>query len=135
MGFLQLQYRKLGRQQAGSSLYSAMVDTLDTQHAREASQLQSQVDIQPAGGSAGGAAVVAVGSVKFKGNSKLHLQQSPSVSVDLCRPLQVKYKEAGQKELSSSLFSTLPQTLQTEVAKELTELQSQVSGASVAHWF
>lgn len=52
----------------------------------------------------------------------------------LCGPLQVKYKEAGQKELSSSLFSTLPQTLHTQVAKEVTELQSEVTnrGASAA---
>lgn len=41
--------------------------------------------------------------------------------------LQVKYKEDGQKELSSTLFSSLPQTLQTELAKEVTELQSQVT--------
>lgn len=41
--------------------------------------------------------------------------------------LQVKYREDVQKELSSSLFSSLPQTLQTELAKEVTELQSQVT--------
>lgn len=41
--------------------------------------------------------------------------------------LQVKYKEDVQKELSSSLFCSLPQTLQTELAKEVTELQSQVT--------
>lgn len=45
----------------------------------------------------------------------------------LCCPLQVKYKEAGQKELPPSLFSTLPQTLHTQVVKEVTELQSQVT--------
>lgn len=50
----QISYRKLGKQQAGSSLYSVMADTLDTQHAKQASQLQSQVDLQPAGGSGGG---------------------------------------------------------------------------------
>lgn len=41
--------------------------------------------------------------------------------------LQVKYKEEVQKELPSSLFSSLPQTLQTELAKEVTALQSQVT--------
>lgn len=50
----------------------------------------------------------------------------------LCCPLQVKYKEAGQKELSSNLFSTLPQTLHTQVAKEVTELQSQVTDRGAA---
>ena len=41
--------------------------------------------------------------------------------------LQVKYKEDVQKDLSSTLFSSLPQTLQTERAKEVSELQSQVT--------
>lgn len=41
--------------------------------------------------------------------------------------LQVKYREHVQKDLSSSQFSSLPQTLQTERAKEVTELQSQVT--------
>lgn len=42
----------------------------------------------------------------------------------------MKYKEEGQKELWSTLFSSLPQTLQTELAKEVTELQSQVTQPS-----
>lgn len=49
----QISYRKLGKQQVGSSLYSVMADTLDMQHAKQASQLQSQVDLQPAGGGRG----------------------------------------------------------------------------------
>lgn len=46
--------------------------------------------------------------------------------------LQVKYKEDVQKDLSSALFSSLPQTLQTELAKEVTELQSQVTNTDSA---
>lgn len=42
-GCLQTQYKKCGRQEAGSSLYSVMAETLDTQHAKQASQIQSQV--------------------------------------------------------------------------------------------
>lgn len=42
---LQMKYRKAGRQQAGGSLYSVMAETLDTQHAKEVSQIQSQVAI------------------------------------------------------------------------------------------
>lgn len=49
----QISYRKSGKQQIGSSLYSVMADTLNTQHAKQASQLQSQVDPQPAGGRVG----------------------------------------------------------------------------------
>ncbi len=39
----QTKYKKSGRQEAGSCLYSVMADTLDTQHAKQASQIQSQV--------------------------------------------------------------------------------------------
>lgn len=47
-------------------------------------------------------------------------------------PLQVKYREAGRKEASSSLYHQLPETLETQRVKEVTELQSEV-GASVIH--
>lgn len=40
--------------------------------------------------------------------------------------LQSKYKEAGKKEASSSLYSKLPETLETQHAKEVAQLQSQV---------
>lgn len=40
-----MKYRTAGRQQAGGSLYSVMAETLDTQHAKEVSQIQSQVAI------------------------------------------------------------------------------------------
>lgn len=38
----------------------------------------------------------------------------------------MKYKEAGKKGVSSALYSTLPETLETQHAKEASELQSQV---------
>lgn len=41
--------------------------------------------------------------------------------------LQVRYREEGRKELSSCLFSSLTQTLDTEHTKEATALQSQVT--------
>lgn len=39
---------------------------------------------------------------------------------------QTKYKEAGKKEASTSLYSTLPETLETQHAKEASQLQSEV---------
>lgn len=45
---------------------------------------------------------------------------------ELYFPLQVKYKEDGKKELSVNLFSLLPETLDTQHAKELAEMQSEV---------
>lgn len=46
--------------------------------------------------------------------------------------LQVKYKEAGKKEASSSLYHQLPETLETQHVKEVTELQSKVH-TSIIH--
>lgn len=40
--------------------------------------------------------------------------------------MQVKYKAAVKNESSSSLFHLLPETLQTQRVKEVTELQSEV---------
>uniref|UniRef100_A0A3B4VQD2 Nebulette n=1 Tax=Seriola dumerili TaxID=41447 RepID=A0A3B4VQD2_SERDU len=40
-----------------------------------------------------------------------------------------KYKEAGKREVSSSLYSKLPETLDTLRAKEVSQLQSQVLSA------
>lgn len=40
--------------------------------------------------------------------------------------LQVKYKEAVKKEASSCLYHRLPETLETQRVKEVTELQSEV---------
>lgn len=39
---------------------------------------------------------------------------------------QMKYKEAGKKGAMKSLYSTLPETLDTQHAKEASQLQSQV---------
>lgn len=39
---------------------------------------------------------------------------------------QMKYKEAGKKGAMKSFYSTLPETLDTQHAKEASQLQSQV---------
>ena len=39
---------------------------------------------------------------------------------------QVKYKEEGKQEMSSNLYSLLPETTETQLAKQLTEMQSEV---------
>uniref|UniRef100_A0A3Q2ZMS8 Nebulette n=1 Tax=Kryptolebias marmoratus TaxID=37003 RepID=A0A3Q2ZMS8_KRYMA len=80
-----------------STFYHLMPETNDTQFARQQTEMLSEVPIVSADS----------------------LQPSP------WRYISVKYKEDVQKELSSSLYSRLPQTLQTERAKEVTELQSQ----------
>lgn len=40
--------------------------------------------------------------------------------------LQVKYRESGMAEISSSLYCLLPQTSQTQLARELSDMQSEV---------
>lgn len=45
-------------------------------------------------------------------------------------PHQVKYKEEGRREAGGSLYAALPDTLDTQRAKELGALQSQVEPAS-----
>lgn len=39
---------------------------------------------------------------------------------------QSKYKEAGRKQASGALYSLLPETLETQHAKDVTNLLSQV---------
>lgn len=39
---------------------------------------------------------------------------------------QTKYKEASKKQTSTSLYHRLPETLETQHAKEASQLQSQV---------
>lgn len=39
----------------------------------------------------------------------------------------MKYKQAGKQHTASSLYSKLPETLETKRVKEVTELQSEVS--------
>ena len=43
---------------------------------------------------------------------------------------QGKYKESGKKERSSSLYSTMADTLETSFAREVTGMQSEVNVSS-----
>lgn len=40
--------------------------------------------------------------------------------------LQVKYKEGLKQKIQSSLYHRLPETTETQLAKQLSELQSEV---------
>lgn len=42
---------------------------------------------------------------------------------------QKKYKEDGRRSLSQSFYSQLPQTTETQFAKSVSELQSEVTDA------
>lgn len=42
---------------------------------------------------------------------------------------QVKYKEEGKKQASTSLYSQLPETAEIQFAKQMSEMQSEVGNA------
>lgn len=47
--------------------------------------------------------------------------------------LQNKYKEEGKKEMSSSLYSQLPETAEMQLAKAVQEFQSEVRFSTFQH--
>lgn len=53
--------------------------------------------------------------------------------VEMCLYFQMRYKEAGKKGVSSSLYSLLPETLETAHAKEVSELLSEVRNQPERH--
>lgn len=53
----------------------------------------------------------------------MYMLSCESVKVEC---VQIKYREAGKKQASTSLYQQLPETLETRHAKEASQLQSQV---------
>lgn len=95
----------MGVKEGTSCLYSQLPSTMETQRAKEAAELLSQVDAE----------------AQVCDRVKVHADPNLMFSSP-----QVKYKEAVRKETSSSLYSTLPDTLETSFAREMTDMQSQV---------
>lgn len=141
----QTRYKEAGRKEANSSLYSLLPETLETAHAKEASELLSEVNIKPQRWSdrvqsllrGGGRrrCVLLVWPRPFRRRTgSIHWWEnrtgSPIVSLyrsnECVINLQVKYKEEGKKEMSINLYSLLPATIDTQHAKELSDLQSEV---------
>lgn len=54
------------------------------------------------------------------------LRNSCFPHIQSCSLLQNKYKEEGKKEMSSSLYSQLPETAEMQLAKAVQEFQSEV---------
>lgn len=44
-----------------------------------------------------------------------------------CLLLQLKYTEGGKQKISTSLYSLLPETTETQLAKQMSEMQSEVN--------
>lgn len=50
-------------------------------------------------------------------------------------PFQAKYKDAAKKEASSCEYHQLPETLETQHAKEASQMQSEVPQTHSLHYF
>lgn len=90
------------------SLYHSLPETLETQHAREASELQSEV------------------TAAHTAEPEFLFVLVPSLKLCL---FQLKYREPLKKSLASSLFHLLPETLETAHARDVSDLLSEVTAA------
>lgn len=119
---LQVKYKEEGKKEMSFNLYSLLPQTIATEHAKEASNLQSEVPKQ---------VPFTHPSARFwhlwwVRTSSWFLESFPTLSVTSFL-LQVKYKEGVKQKNQSSLFHQLPETTETQLAKQLSELQSEVT--------
>lgn len=92
------------------NLYSLLPDTLDAQRAKELTDAQSEVRSRQ------------MWPRRSTSSMKHDVPESDSSSFIV----QVKYREASKKQASTALYHLLPETLETQHAKEASQLQSQV---------
>lgn len=90
-----------------SSLYCLLPETTETQFVKELSEILSEVRHD---------------GWRRAGNVCQDV-------TDFVSALQNKYKEEGKKEMSSSLYSQLPETAEMQLAKNLHAFQSEVDEA------
>lgn len=111
----QKKYKEDGKRKASVSLYSQLPDTPEIQHALEVSQLQSEVHAHRS-----------TAKGLWEAQRRCYISRSLSFS----RPLsQVNYRpKLMVKGAPSSLYSQLPDTADIQFAREMTELQSEVTG-------
>lgn len=103
---LQRAYKQDVKKDCSSSLYHLMPETLDTLAARQQTEAVSEVRPRPL--------------------LLLFLLRSPQFILLSTSLFQLKYKEDGKKEMNRNLYSLLPDTLDTQHAKEQSRSQSQV---------
>lgn len=112
--FIQVKYKD----SVSDSLYATLPETLDTQHAKHATAIISEVQ-QPR---------VQTLCDFCTLQTLSHSRRARDHHVLY---VQVKYKEGGRQSLSSPLFTRLPETLQTQTAREIADAQSDVSTSSL----
>lgn len=104
-----MKYKGAGKKEASSCLYSLLPATLETQLAKESAALLSEV-------------------TKPYNICKRDVKQTKmsDLMLFLMQISQVKYKESAKKEMSSALYSTLPETLETSFSREMSDVLSEV---------
>lgn len=106
---LQNKYKQSGKKSMSSSLYAQLPQTAETQLAAKMSDLQSEV--------------TNACTREAVDNQPIRRPQRP-----LCvSAVQNKYKEDGMRSLSQNFYSQLPDTAETQLAKTVSELQSEVT--------
>lgn len=98
----QNKYREEGRKTLRTSVYSQLAETTDTQFVKTMTDLQSDVS-----------------------DTNITNTHRSSLTV-MCCVFQVNYKAAGKKQMTGALYSVLPETLETQHAREITQLLSEV---------
>lgn len=111
-----MKYKQDGKKEVSSSLYHQLPATTETQLAKELRDICSEVrDTE----------------------TQSECESVPAVcqlfKVSVCVCVQVKYKEEGKKEISKNLYSLLPETAETQFAKQMSEIQSEVRTLNAPH--
>lgn len=122
--FLQRPYKK-DVKDCSSSLYHLMPETLDTLVARQQTDAISEVRPRPPHL----LVLLRLLPLFLLLLLCIHIPQFILVSSSL---FQLKYKEDGKKEMNMNLYSLLPETLDTQHAKEQSQSQSQVLTPPIA---
>lgn len=93
------------KQEVNGSLYHQLPVTMATQQAKDLTVLCSEVS---------------------SGTADVSDQTVLKVTWSLSFASQVKYREDAKKEAGHNLFSRLPETAETLLAKQISEIQSEV---------
>lgn len=106
---LQDKYKQSGKKSMLSSLYAQLPQTAETQLAAKMSDLQSEV-------------------TNPRTREAVNNQPIRRLQRLLCvSAVQNKYKEDGMRSLCQNFYSQLPDTTETQLAKTVSELQSEVT--------
>lgn len=142
MCVLQVKYKQAAKQQAASSLFSKLPETLETRRVKEVTELQSEVSrftflftslsLKRCSVLQSGAVDLNVYVTLVSVSKPEHVacERHESLSASLT---QTKYKEEGRREMTSSLYAQLPETSETQFAREMTERQSEVTCSLSLH--